>query len=159
MPEFPVEVIRSSRRKKTVQASLVEGRIRVMVPAGLSAEDERRLVDRVVARAAKKRSSTAIDLERRARDLAARLDLPLPLSIAWSERQTQRWGSCTPSDGSVRISSQLTGVPGWVLDYVIVHELAHLIVPEHNGEFRSLVDRYPLAERARGYLIALGERG
>jgi predicted metal-dependent hydrolase len=158
MTEFPVDVIRSTRRKKTIQASLVGGRLRVLVPAGLPADEERRLVDQVVARAVKKRSSTAIDLEQRARALAARHDLPHPVSITWSGRQVQRWGSCTPSDGSIRISSQLAEAPAWVLDYVIVHELAHLQIQGHNAEFRRLVNRYPLAERARGYLIAFAEQ-
>jgi hypothetical protein len=43
-------------------------------------------------------------------------------------------------------------MPSWVLDYVILHELAHLIQPGHGGEFWSLLDSYPRTERARGYL-------
>ena len=65
-----------------------------------------------------------------------------------------RWGSCTPADGSVRISVRLAPFPLWVLDYVLVHELAHLAVADHSPRFWALVDRYPLSERARGYLIA-----
>jgi predicted metal-dependent hydrolase len=45
-----------------------------------------------------------------------------------------------------------------VLDYVIVHELAHLEVAGHNDRFWQLVNRYPLTERARGYLIAVDHR-
>ena len=43
-------------------------------------------------------------------------------------------------------------MPSWVLDYVLVHELAHLRVPGHGPKFWALVDRYPRTERARGYL-------
>lgn len=69
----------------------------------------------------------------------------------------KRWGSCTPSQGRIRISERLADVPPWVLDYVLVHELAHLEVPGHGTEFQQLVHRYELTERATGYLIALDE--
>jgi predicted metal-dependent hydrolase len=65
-----------------------------------------------------------------------------------------RWGSCTPATGDIRLSDRLARFPTWVLDYVIVHELAHLVVPDHSADFWKLVARYPKAERARGYLIA-----
>ena len=65
-----------------------------------------------------------------------------------------RWGSCTPATGSVRLATRLASFPDWVVDYVLVHELAHLSIPDHSPTFWSLVERYPLAERARGYLIA-----
>ena len=72
------------------------------------------------------------------------------------DNQAWRWGSCTPSDGAVRISSRLAREPGWVLDYVIVHELAHLLVASHGQAFWALVNRYPRTERARGFLMARG---
>ena len=55
------------------------------------------------------------------------------------------------------VSARLAAYPRWVLDYVIVHELAHLVEASHGPAFWELVNRYPLAERARGYLIAKGE--
>jgi predicted metal-dependent hydrolase len=82
--------------------------------------------------------------------------LARPAQISWSDNQEWRWGSCTPASRSIRISSRLAKEPGWVLDYVIVHELAHLDVPRHDAAFWALVSRYPLAERARGFLIARG---
>jgi predicted metal-dependent hydrolase len=75
-------------------------------------------------------------------------------SIKYSSRQEKRRGSCTVSDKTIRISTRLAGMPQWVEDYVIVHELAHLIQPNHGRQFKALVGRYPLAERAIGFLMA-----
>ncbi|MEO7981809.1 MAG: M48 family metallopeptidase, partial [Sporichthyaceae bacterium] len=47
---------------------------------------------------------------------------------------------------------RLQGMPSWVVDYVLVHELVHLLVPGHGPDFWAHVDRYPRTERARGYL-------
>jgi predicted metal-dependent hydrolase len=68
------------------------------------------------------------------------------------ENQNSRWGSCTPSDRTIRLSTRLQGMPTWVIDYVLVHELAHLIESGHTPAFWSWVDRFPRAERAKGFL-------
>lgn len=159
MTSLPVEIVRSRRRKRTLQASVVAGAIRVQVPAGLPEEEERRLVDRLVARVHRKLETGRIDLSSRASKLARRFDLPEPDRISWSDRQDLRWGSCTPSRDTIRISTRLAGLPGFVLDYVLVHELAHLQVSGHGEDFWALVGRYRLAERARGYLMALDQTG
>ena len=70
--------------------------------------------------------------------------------------QERRFGSCSPQRRVIRISDRLAPAPAWVRDYVIVHELAHLVHPNHGKRFWALVKRYALAERARGYLMALG---
>ena len=157
MTEIPVHIVRSARRKKTVSGRLDGGRIEVRVPAGLPDDQEARLVADMVARVQRRASSTMVDLTARAEALARRFDLPEPDAIVWSERQNTRWGSCTPAERRIRISNRLASVPTWVLDSVIVHELAHLDVAGHGPEFEKLVTRYPLTERARGYLIAVGE--
>lgn len=151
-----VEVVRSPRRRKTVQAREVNGVLRVSIPATMTKADEDRWVVEMVRRMERRSASDAVDLHRRAEHLATRFGLPKPTLIKWSDNQEWRWGSCTPSDGTIRISSRLTAEPGWVLDYVIVHELAHLDVPRHGAGFWDLVNRYPLTERARGFLIARG---
>lgn len=156
-----VRVIESTRRKKTVAARIVGDTIEVRVPAGMGAAERERHVADLVRRLEKKRAKSGVDLVERARTLARRHDLPVPRSIVWSDRQNRRWGSCTPATGAVRISHRLAEVPDWVLDYVIVHELAHLVVPDHSARFHELVARYPRAERAEGFLIAvsLGHAG
>jgi predicted metal-dependent hydrolase len=154
MADPTIEVIRSKRRKRTVEATLVDGRLQIRVPDGLSAQRETELIAQARERVMRKVSSNQIDLLTRARQLADRYDLPRPVRVEWSSRQMRRWGSCTPDHGHIRISNRLTSVPGWVLDSVLVHELAHLSIADHGPQFQELVDRYELAERAKGYLIA-----
>jgi len=149
-----VTVIRSSKRRKTAQARLVEGRLEVRIPARSSAAEESRLVEQFRRRFDRASTTQRIDLTTRARHLARAHDLPRPSDIRWVSNQAHRWGSCTPSTGAVRISDRMAGFPTWVIDHVIVHELAHLVERRHNARFAALVARYPLAERAEGFLIA-----
>jgi predicted metal-dependent hydrolase len=151
-----VEVVRSTRRRRTVEARLVDGVLEVRIPARLSQREERRFVREMTERFERRRHTDEIDLRARTTRLARQYSLPEPTSISWSDRQRRRWGSCTVDTGAIRVSSVLAGYPGWVLDYVIVHELAHLAEPAHNADFHALVSRYPKAERAEGFLIAKG---
>ena len=157
MSDVPIEVIRSAKRKRTVQASYVDGRLLVRVPAGLDPEREADLIEQASEKVLRSLSSNGVDLDRRARDLSDRYGLPRPVAVEWSSRQMQRWGSCTPDQGLIRISDRLASMPGWVLDSVLVHELAHLEIADHGPGFQALANRYQLAERAKGYLIAKGE--
>jgi predicted metal-dependent hydrolase len=155
-----VEIRRSTRRRRTVTAYREGGRIVVCLPARFSAAEERRWVATMVERLEaqeRRRHPTDDQLLRRARELSRRyLDGRAdPVSARWSSAQQSRWGSCTPDDGSIRLSERLQGVPSWVIDYVIVHELAHLLIGNHGDEFWELVGRYPRSERARGFLDGL----
>jgi predicted metal-dependent hydrolase len=78
-----------------------------------------------------------------------------PTSVRWVPPMRTRWASCTPADGTIRVSDRLRDVPSWVLDYVLVHELAHLLVPGHGADFWAIVRTYPKTERAIGYLEGL----
>jgi predicted metal-dependent hydrolase len=151
---LPVEIVRSSRRQKTVSAELVGQVVRVHVPSWMDASDVDRHVAELVPRLERRYRSDHVDLPARAAQLAARYDLPRPGLVTWSDHQRRQWGSCNLLDGHIRVSSRLVDLPAWVLDYVLVHELAHLVHPDHSPAFNALVDRYPLAERARGYLMA-----
>ena len=151
---YRVSVIRSENRRKTVSARVVGGVIEVRIPSWLPPADEKRVVDNFVRNFEKRRRCWQVDLGARARHFAAAYDLPEPRSITWSTRQRQRWGSCSVLAGNIRISHRLAEVPPWVLDYVIVHELAHLAETGHTPAFHALVNRFPRAERAIGYLQA-----
>ena len=160
-----VEVRRSARRRKTVSAYRQDGRIVVLVPARCSAAQERRWIEEMVTRLSNERSRgrrrSDETLTERAATLSARyLDgRARPTSVSWSTRQGRRWGSCTPATGEIRISARLRDLPDWVLDYVLVHELAHLVELDHSPAFWRLVAAYPKAERARGFLEGLSYAG
>lgn len=151
---FRVEVTRSKKRKRSVGAQLVGDTLRIAIPSWMSADEEDHWVGEMSRRFARRRSTERIDLSERAAALARRHRLRRPAEIRWSDDMTTRWGSCTPSTSTIRISSRLATFPDWVVDYVIVHELAHLHVAGHGDDFWALVHRYPKAERAIGYLIA-----
>lgn len=159
-----VEVIRSTGRVKTASARwTVPGqKMVVRLPAGLDPAEEQRLIAQLTIKL--EASTRRADLNRDGR-------LPQRLAelnqqyfggrlqvdhVAWVTNQQGRYGSCTPEARTIRISDRVARLPGWVQDYVLVHELAHLVQPNHSPAFWKLVNRYPLTERARGYLMALG---
>ena len=125
----------------------------------MSAEEEHSYVTALVDRLERQYRSDHIDLPSRAAELATRYRLPQPSTVSWTDRQRSRWGSCSPSTGEIRVSRRLAEWPTWVLDYVLVHELAHLVEPNHSPAFHALTNRYPKAERAKGFLIAKGLYG
>lgn len=156
-----VEVRRSARRKKTISAEVVDGALVVSLPERLSRAEEQEWVARMARRLAdrcrRERLNSGDDLARHARRLADRyLDGVEFEVISWAGTSRSRWGWCEPGARSIQLSLALADYPPWVRDYVIVHELAHLRVADHSERFWRLVNRYPLTERARGFLIAKG---
>jgi predicted metal-dependent hydrolase len=154
---FRVDVRRSRKRTRTVSAYREGDTIVVMIPARLTRAEEREWVDTMVERVTKaerRRRPSDDALFARANQLSDRyLDgRCTPTSVRWVDNQQNRWGSCTPADRTIRLSSRMRGMPAYVVDYVLVHELAHLLVPGHGSDFWGLVERYELTERARGYL-------
>lgn len=158
MEPLPVEIIRSVRRRKSCQARIVDGVIEVRVPAGLAADDERSHVADLIARLQRSRSAGRVDLTARARALASRYDLPVPASVRWVGNQRQRWGSCSmgpgATGGDIRLSDRMGTFPIWVIDAVLLHEMAHQVEMDHGPRFGAIVERYPRDERATGFLIA-----
>ena len=164
----PVDVRRSTRRRRTVSAYRDGERVVVLIPDVFTRPEEAEWVDRMLGRLTErdKRAGRGGDaaLYNRAVRLANRYfpDHPQtaePTSVKWVHNQTSRWGSCTPDDGTIRLSSRLAAMPGWVIDYVLLHELAHLVIPRHGRDFWQLLERYPKTERARGYLEGVADAG
>jgi predicted metal-dependent hydrolase len=155
--DVAVEVRRSRRRRSTVTAYRDGGRTVVLIPARFTVSQEREWVQRMLARLSaqeRRRRPGDGELLAKANALSERYlgGLARPATVAWVGNQNTRWGSCTPADGTIRLSTRLRGMPGWVIDYVLLHELAHLIRPGHGPAFWSLLEAYPKTERARGFL-------
>jgi predicted metal-dependent hydrolase len=156
-----VKIIRSKKRKKTVSARVVGDVFVVQAPARMSDVELQPIIDQLRQRWQKRRAKESLDnqaLQRRAQELNRQyFDGKLKWqSIRWVTNQNSRMGSCTPANGTIRISHRLATMPTFVRDYVIVHELAHLLEANHEPKFWQLVNRYPKTERARGYLMAVG---
>ena len=159
--DWPIEIIRSKKRRKTVSAELKQGTLVVRAPARMTEAELVPIIEKLKKRLAKRRRTapaTNEALEKRAQALNyqyfnGRLRWQ---SIRYVSNQNKRFGSCTPSQGTIRLSDRLVSMPQWVHDYVLMHELAHLEEANHGPRFWKLVNNYPLTERARGYLMAVG---
>lgn len=154
----PGVVVRSStRRRKTISASREAGMTVVTVPARLSQRSIREsvldLLERM-DRARPRASRTDAHLHARAEQLRTLYlpEAPKPARVVWSTRQHRRWGSCTPADRAIRLSAHLRDMPEYVIDAVLVHELAHLVHAGHGPEFQQLLGRYPHLDRASAFL-------
>nr|WP_308011860.1 M48 family metallopeptidase [Streptomyces acidipaludis] len=152
-----VEVRRSARRRRTVSAYRDGDRTIVLIPARMSAAEEQRwvnvMLDKLAAQESRRMPGDE-ELATRAEHLSEQYlnGRAVPDTVRWVTNQNSRWGSCTPSEGSIRLSHRLQGMPEYVIDYVLLHELAHLLVPGHGPRFWKLLESYPRTERARGFL-------
>ncbi|GAB78295.1 hypothetical protein SAMN05421595_0812 [Austwickia chelonae] len=156
--QMPVDVRRSARRRRTVSARVEAGRLIVLIPDSFTDRQETEWVatmrHRLSARHRRGPGSGDEALQARAHALSTRYlgGRAVPTSVRWVDNQHSRWGSATPSRGSIRLSRTLVGMPDYVVDYVLLHELAHLIEADHGPAFWALLSQVPFVERARGYL-------
>ena len=156
-----VEVRRSKRAKRNVTAYRDNEKTVVTVPTRMAKRDIPAYVNELVTRLDDRdeRSTSQALLEQRARRLSRKYlaqDLfethVVPVSIRWVTNQNARWGSCTPGEGSIRLSHRMVRMPPYVIDSVIVHELIHLLIADHSEAFYTLMNRYPEHEKAKAYL-------
>jgi len=135
------------------------GVLELLVPSSMPQAERMHwaeVMTRRIERRTERRKPSDERLAQRAQALNARF---FGGALRWSSvgfaEMAHQWGSCTYTQGSIRIAARAAALPEWVLDYLLVHELAHLLQSDHGPAFHELEDRYPLAERARGYLLAL----
>lgn len=90
--------------------------------------------------------------------LIAKWEDRLGVNVAgfFMQRMKTRWGSCNPSARTIRVNTELVKKPKDLLEYVVVHEMAHLVDPSHSERFVALLDRhYPHWREARAELNQL----
>lgn len=77
-------------------------------------------------------------------DVVERMEARIGVHAArWSVRVMKtRWGSCTPKTGAIRINARLAAYPPECLEFVVAHELVHLLEPSHNARFHALLDEF-----------------
>ena len=166
-PQFDrpeVEIRATSKRKKTGTAHWAGSRIVVQIPVSLRGKDRAHFVDELVTRLLTQRPQIAagdVALEERALVLAELYnDCILPSAVRWVSNQKSRWASCSPDTREIRVSSRLAQCPEWVIDCVLVHELAHLQEADHGPEFYEIANRHPRQEECslflEGYALGLG---
>ncbi len=151
-----LEIRSSTRRKKTATAWWQGQTLIVAVPAHVRGSEREEIIEWLIQRSHRRRPTMAAsdpELLERARILVKTYDLRVePASVRFVSTQNRRWGSCTPETGAIRLSDRLAPVPGWVLDAVLVHELAHLAHADHGEDFRRLADRFPRQKEASIFL-------
>lgn len=165
--EVVVHVRRDRRLKKSARwQRQPDGSILLRIPHRLPQRDVQPLLDDITAQLkdqqARAERRTDADLQARA-ELINRQHFGGQVewqAIRWVGNMQHRLGSCTnggPTDGHIRISERIKGWPQWVIDYIIAHELAHRVHPDHSAEFWDYLGRaYPLTERARGFIEGVG---
>lgn len=161
-----VRVIKSSRRRRSISAYREHGAIVIQVPARLSnskiQEVIPEMVEKILSREAREKMSDKALFDRALELLNQYLPefRVRPVSVVWRS-MNERWGSCTTLDRTIRISDRLNGAPSYVVDYLLVHELIHLEIPDHGGEFEKLLARFEGSEMANAYLdgYEAGTRG
>ncbi len=157
-----VRIVRSKRRRRTAGAKLKGTCLHVAVPFSISEDHLNRLVFSFKERFNRTLLRKQLNQNKPLHEVAQRLnkkyfDGALRInSIQYVTNQDRKFGCCYIEDASIRISHAIAQMPDWVRDYVVMHEMAHLVVPDHSSAFWEIVSRYKLAERARGFLIAKG---
>jgi hypothetical protein len=162
IPGLPddVEVRRSTRRRRSVTAYREAGRTIVVVPSRMTRAEIVPYVEELVGRLDRREARgrrTDEELMVRAAELSRRyLDgRAEPASVRWVANQRRRWGSCTPLDRTIRLSDRLAPMPAHVSDYVLLHELAHLLEADHGPAFEAWMARYPRLLEARAFLAGV----
>lgn len=155
------EIVIDARLRTMARWSMHGNTIKLRIPRGMSRRDIERLIESIVPRIARQRTRAArksdVNLTERAQAINQEFfggELTWS-SIRWVSNMKQRLGSCTTggaTDGDIRISERIRNWPTYVVDYVIAHEICHRKHPNHSTEFWDYLGRYPLVQKALGFI-------
>lgn len=155
------EIRRSKRRKKSVGAHRENGKTIIVAPIRMPLREVHDYAEELVEKLNNhydKLSSNEV-LAERGKFLAEKyleIDVyglcPVEVTIQWVTNQNSRWGSCTPHEGKIRISHRLQGMPQYVIDAVLIHELIHLVVRDHSQSFYYHLEKFPDYKLAKEFL-------
>jgi predicted metal-dependent hydrolase len=83
-------------------------------------------------------------LRQAATQLLAKWEPLIGVKVEWLfvQRMKTKWGSCRPRSGNIRLNTDLAKKPPECLEYILVHEMVHLLEPSHNARFVSLMDGF-----------------
>lgn len=155
-----VKVVRSARRRKTISANWENGVIRLQIPATLTDQEERHWAERMVAKLHRRSGALSFgtgQLEELAEELNLRYfqGQATPSEVVFSHRQNTLWGSCSRRSRKIRLNPDLARMPRWVLEGVLVHELAHLLEPNHGPRFKALEARFERIREVHAFLAGV----
>ena len=158
-------VILERKRVKHVNARLRDDTLLVSAPlhmpetvlAPLIADLARKLVRRLRGQAVNAEEDALV----LARRVATRFPAPVDIAqVRFVTTQQACWGSYSPTTRTIRLNASLRQMPRWILEYVVVHELAHTVHPNHAPAFWTLVRRvYPKTDQARAFLAGVSWLG
>lgn len=130
----PLRLVEEAGRKRTRLMAEGSG-FTLLVGAGCAPAEVREQCDRALARLYRN------EVQGAAPALIARYEEALGVAVeGWSVRNMRtRWGSCTPGKATIRLSEQLAAYPPACLEYVVAHELAHMLERNHTPRFYDIV--------------------
>ena len=150
-------VVRKERRRRSISAFRQGGVIEIHIPAKMSKRQELEIIPEMIAMVLRREGrsrKTDLQLLEIGMELLAKY-LPdfdvVPASINW-RNMSERWGSCTTVDRTIRISDRLIGAPNYVLNYIIFHELIHLRIPGHDQDFYNYLNRFTDQQKCEAFL-------
>ena len=155
LPQY--RVVRKERRRRSISAFRQGGVIEIHIPAKMSKRQELEIIPEMIAMVLRREGrsrKTDLQLLEIGMELLAKY-LPdfdvVPASINW-RNMSERWGSCTTVDRTIRISDRLIGSPNYVLNYIIFHELIHLRIPGHDQDFYNYLNRFTDQQKCEAFL-------